>query len=159
VAPRGYEGGATFRRIGVAFADTPEGRDALSAAAMLAALGDAEIVAHTVLEPPRVGPGGATPGWVPAAPYDVQPRMNAAEERIRTALPEGMHGRIVVEEGEPAELLAAASPDLDLLVCGSRGYGPLRTVLLGGVSGRLVHMAECPVVVLPRAADRAGASR
>ncbi|WP_372518091.1 universal stress protein, partial [Solirubrobacter ginsenosidimutans] len=38
--------------------------------------------------------------------------------------------------------------------CGSRGYGPLRSVLLGGVSRRLVDAAQCPVLVLPREAGR-----
>ena len=46
--------------------------------------------------------------------------------------------------------LAAASGDLDLLVCGSRGYGPVRRVLLGSVSRRLSHEARCPLIVLPR---------
>jgi hypothetical protein len=32
----------------------------------------------------------------------------------------------------------------------SRGYGPLRAVLLGGVSHRVAVEARCPVMVLPR---------
>jgi nucleotide-binding universal stress UspA family protein len=40
--------------------------------------------------------------------------------------------------------------DYDVLVCGSRGYGPARSVLLGGVSSRLVRHARLPVVVVPR---------
>jgi basic amino acid/polyamine antiporter, APA family len=40
--------------------------------------------------------------------------------------------------------------DVDLLFCGSRGYGPMRRVLLGGVSSRLVRRASAPVVVVPR---------
>jgi nucleotide-binding universal stress UspA family protein len=35
-------------------------------------------------------------------------------------------------------------------VCGSRGYGPVRAVLLGSVSRRLAGEAHCPVLVLPR---------
>jgi nucleotide-binding universal stress UspA family protein len=31
-----------------------------------------------------------------------------------------------------------------------RGYGPLRAVLLGGVSRRVAVAARCPVIVLPR---------
>jgi len=38
------------------------------------------------------------------------------------------------------------------MVCGSRGYGLVRQVLLGGVSMRLVRAAACPVVVTPRSA-------
>jgi Fe-Mn family superoxide dismutase len=59
-----------------------------------------------------------------------------------------------VLDGEPAAALAAASSDVDLLICGSHGYGPLPSVLLGGVSRRLVDEARCPVLVLPREADR-----
>ena len=35
---------------------------------------------------------------------------------------------------------------------GSRGYGPLHSVLVGGVAGRVVREAACPVIVLPRKA-------
>jgi nucleotide-binding universal stress UspA family protein len=48
---------------------------------------------------------------------------------------------------------ARASADLDLLVVGSRGYGPLRAVLLGSVSTPVVRSAQSPLVVLPRGAD------
>ena len=37
-----------------------------------------------------------------------------------------------------------------LLVVGSRGYGPLRRVLLGSVSTELVRSAPCPLIVTPR---------
>jgi nucleotide-binding universal stress UspA family protein len=36
---------------------------------------------------------------------------------------------------------------------GSRGYGPLRAVLLGSVSSALVRSARSPLVVVPRAAN------
>ncbi len=39
---------------------------------------------------------------------------------------------------------------VDVLFCGSRGYGPARRVLLGGVSSRLVRQARSPVIVVPR---------
>ena len=52
--------------------------------------------------------------------------------------------------GRPGTRLAALSRDFDLLVCGSRGYGPMRSVALGAVSHTLVNEAACPVLVLPR---------
>ena len=55
-------------------------------------------------------------------------------------------------EGDARELLARESGELDLLVVGSRGYGPLRAVLLGSVSSALVRSAQSPLVVVPRAA-------
>jgi nucleotide-binding universal stress UspA family protein len=36
---------------------------------------------------------------------------------------------------------------------GSRGYGPLRAVLLGGVAGRVLRDAACTVLVVPRGAE------
>ena len=55
--------------------------------------------------------------------------------------------------GDPAAALAAASGDLDLLLVGSRSYGPLGAVLLGAVTRRLVHAAQCPLMVVPRTRD------
>ena len=54
--------------------------------------------------------------------------------------------------GNAAKVLAEASEQLDLLVLGSRGYGPMHSVLVGGVAGRVVRDAACPVLVLPRKA-------
>lgn len=38
--------------------------------------------------------------------------------------------------GDPAEILVDLSQHIDLLVCGSRGHGPVRGVLLGSVARR-----------------------
>ena len=54
---------------------------------------------------------------------------------------------------DPVEGLTAASGRMDLLVMGSRAYGPARAVMLGGVSRRVTTSAECPVLVLPRGAE------
>jgi nucleotide-binding universal stress UspA family protein len=55
-----------------------------------------------------------------------------------------------VAVGAPEQVLAEQSRTSDLVVVGSRGYGPHRAVLLGSVSGHLVREAACPVVVVPR---------
>jgi nucleotide-binding universal stress UspA family protein len=52
--------------------------------------------------------------------------------------------------GDPVDVLRRLSEHIDLLVCGSRGYGSLRAVLLGAVSRRIVSEASCPVAVIPR---------
>jgi nucleotide-binding universal stress UspA family protein len=54
-----------------------------------------------------------------------------------------------VLEGDPAQKLAEAARDADLLVVGSRGHGHLRHAVLGSVSEGCVRHATCPVVVLP----------
>ena len=61
-------------------------------------------------------------------------------------------GRLL--DGDPTDALIGESETLDLLVAGSRGYGPVRAVLLGGVSRALVRDAACPVVVSPRLSDQ-----
>jgi nucleotide-binding universal stress UspA family protein len=58
--------------------------------------------------------------------------------------------------GDATDILVEASEQVDLLLVGSRGYGPMRSVVVGGVSGRLVRDAACPVMVLPRGADLTG---
>lgn len=57
------------------------------------------------------------------------------------------------DEGDPAEVLVERSRDLDLLVIGSRGYGPVRHALVGNVSWAVIRGAACPVLVVPRSAD------
>jgi nucleotide-binding universal stress UspA family protein len=58
-------------------------------------------------------------------------------------------GRLL--DGPTVDALADLTLDeTDLLVCGSRGYGPTRRVLLGGVSSRVLRHARVPVLVVPR---------
>ena len=54
-----------------------------------------------------------------------------------------------IVNGDVVDELAGLD-EVDVLFCGSRGYGPARRVLLGGVSARLVKRAKRPVVVVPR---------
>jgi nucleotide-binding universal stress UspA family protein len=79
-------------------------------------------------------------------------RVEAERQLQRVVAELGDEVPIEVEAfvGDPAETLLSLSESLDLLVCGSRGYGPLRAVLLGSVARRVVAEARCPVIVLPR---------
>ncbi|MEO8687762.1 MAG: universal stress protein [Solirubrobacteraceae bacterium] len=56
-------------------------------------------------------------------------------------------------EPHAARELIGISGLVDLLVIGSRAYGPLRAVLLGGVSGKVIRSASCPVIVIPNGAQ------
>lgn len=142
VAPKGFSfadalGGP--RLIGVAFVDTPAGRAALGRACTLASRARALVRVLTVREPPNpVLAGMLDP------PADEQFR-EGREHAVGIGRSAG--GEIL--SGEPAEALAAASHDLDLLVCGSRGYGPIRSLLLGSTSQALVRKAACPVLIVP----------
>lgn len=47
-------------------------------------------------------------------------------------------------------LTHACEDGIDLLVTGSRGRGPVATVVAGSVSRHLAHHAPCPVLIVPR---------
>jgi nucleotide-binding universal stress UspA family protein len=52
--------------------------------------------------------------------------------------------------GDAGSQLAEVSGDFDLMVTGSRAYGPLRRTLLGSTTRKLIRASACPVLVLPR---------
>jgi nucleotide-binding universal stress UspA family protein len=54
-----------------------------------------------------------------------------------------------VVEGRPADVLATAAADADLLVLGSHGTSRLMHTVLGSVSEECICKASCPVVVVP----------
>ena len=154
VAPVGYsfeDASDAPRLIGVAFTDSPDGRAALSTACMLATRARGLVRLLTVAEPAHSPLTGALD---PMALENARgARDAAAEATLRRGLDSVSPGRSAGGEilsGDPADALAAASVDVSLLVCGSRGYGPIRTLVLGGTSHALVRKAACPVLVVPR---------
>ena len=52
---------------------------------------------------------------------------------------------------QPAHIIAehAKKGGADLIITGTRGHGPVAGLLLGSVATRLLHVAPCPVVVVP----------
>lgn len=155
VAPRGLheQSWGTLRTIGCAFVDTPDGHEALKGATALAQRIPARLKAFTAT--------GPQPDEI-FSPFAGRDAERAVRERTRgpaqealdaalAALPSGVEASGELLDGNPVDALAALDDrDVDLLVCGSRGYGPVRRVLLGGVSGRLVRHASCPIVIVPR---------
>ena len=53
--------------------------------------------------------------------------------------------------GLAGEELAAFSDKVDILVVGSRGYGPVKRLVLGSTSDYLQRHARCSLLVLTRA--------
>lgn len=148
VAPRGFaeQVPGEPRVIGVAFDDSPESHGALELAAQLAEAASAALRVISVYEGPTPDPQGTSLG-APAAYEQVQEALGNA---VRP-LPRELRAEPRFRLGHAARSLIAESElGLDLLVMGSRGYGPLRSVLLGSVSDAVVRAAACPVILLPR---------
>jgi nucleotide-binding universal stress UspA family protein len=153
VAPAGFRDRniSVLQRIGVAFIDTPDGHAALDLAVRLAVRVGATLTLYSVLagEAERVMPvigRDAEHAFAASAQDAFQRSLDMALAGIPTGVQ--ANGRILT--GAVLDVLAEID-EVDVLFCGSRGYGPARRVLLGGVSSRLVRRARSPVIVVPRA--------
>jgi nucleotide-binding universal stress UspA family protein len=157
VAPRGYRRrrSAPLGAIGAAFTDTPDGREAVRFAADLAARSGLPLTVYSVV-------AVHTNWFVPEAarpeeqtvPEEVTKDYREALDRALATLGAGVPAKGELLFGEVVdELSMVGERGIDLLVCGSRGYGPVRRVLLGTVSSALVRQASVPTVVVPRGDD------
>ncbi len=158
VAPDTPAPRTTLRRIGVGLDDVPEAEAALALARDLTRRGEARLVLCTVVD-------DAIPGWIGlegTAAYAtahqtvVEARTKDARTRMEAALEacEGDRAEGAVVTGDPARELIALSRRVDLLVLGSRRWGPVRRLALGSTSERVIRSAECPVLVPPRPGGR-----
>jgi nucleotide-binding universal stress UspA family protein len=154
VAPRGLRERPAdgLDTIAVAFLDTPEAHQALDTAADLAERAGARLRLLSVMPSPAEV-------FMPVVGRAAEEAfMATTRELFRAALDDALArvaDRVQAEaellEGNVVDTLATVDRrDADLLVCGSRAYGPVRRVLLGGVSSRLLHRAALPLLVVPR---------
>ncbi len=155
VAPRGFASRASrpIGTIGVGFDARPEAEAALLfAGALGAGLGAQLRLIAAVSYRPSLADELANPLDVRAVERE---RLTDA---IATLVPSPNVEVAAAEvvDGYPATILIERSEQLDLLVLGSRGYGPLRSVMLGGVAMQVIRKAHCPVIVVPRGAASDG---
>jgi nucleotide-binding universal stress UspA family protein len=149
VAARGYAAQRKpLANVGVGYNNSPEGKAALEAAKDVAAASGASVQALEVVAIPTYAFTGLMP---PAIGESVDVLLTEATARMHGL--EGVDGRAVY--GLTGEELAAFGNGLDLLVVGSRGYGPVRRLVLGSTSDFLERNARCSLLVLPRAAAKA----
>ena len=154
VAPRGTARGEEISRIAVGWDGSAEATAALDAAVAIARAVGAELRVVEVLDIQWAGTPAIIPGRV--RPSRRTSRLRAPASASTRSFPacRRMRAEAAVMMGDPVGDLVGESEDADLLVLGSRGYGPRRAVLLGGVSGRMVRKSACPVIVVPRGVER-----
>jgi nucleotide-binding universal stress UspA family protein len=119
-----------------------------------AALAEALDLAHKLgegvhvvfsFESPRLG------GEVHDLDQAIRERGDAVVgEALRTAAAAGLTVSSDVRVQDPAEGLLAAADEVDasMIVVGSYGERPLRSVLVGSTPTRLLHLSERPVLVV-----------
>lgn len=140
VAPLGYaEDAKPFASIGVGYDGSAESEAALQAAKLLAGRTRADVRAREIVSIPYTGFVGPIGTGLDEMIADAQRQMTSLA---------GVQGD--ARYGLTAEELAEFSAEVDLLIVGSRGYGPLRRVMLGSTSLNLQSRARGPLLILPR---------
>ena len=159
VAPHGScdRTDAALRVIGVAFDGSPESKAALAEAARLGEAAAATLRIFAVAESDIFFGYSAMPSADDQAELFRSQKEHLEREIAKAleGLPRELRAAGEVLSGEAADTIASkAEEGIDLLVMGSRGYGPARRVLLGSVSSKLARSAPCPLLVVPRTAER-----
>lgn len=148
VAPVRYETErpGAFSRVGVAYDGTSESDVALATAAHAAATLGVPLrlyhAMHAVSD---------DPSWDKFRGC-IQQYAQGILDRGLERLPAGIEATTRLLEGDVATVIAEAAREdgVGLLYVGSRGYGPVREALFGGVAGALLQTARCPLVIIPR---------
>ena len=147
VAPRAYDTQEVdrLRVVGVGFDGTPEAESALDGAIDLARAAEATIRVIAALTPIQ-------------GPYDNASRYDALRAKAAAAVdrcPPELRAEVRIRNGAAIGVLRAeADLGIDLLLLGSRSYGPMLRTMLGSVSAELMRSAPCPLLVFPRGLGR-----
>jgi nucleotide-binding universal stress UspA family protein len=147
VAPKGFARARpeAIRTVSVGVKRAAEDDGALRAAAALASDLGARLraiaVEETILHARHSSGDQAHDG----RPLDEELTRALADAQVPDA-------EQVVLSGAAATCLARECADSDLLVIGSRSYGPLHHTLLGSVSAKLMRSCPAPLLVVPRGA-------
>jgi nucleotide-binding universal stress UspA family protein len=153
VAPRGFHSRepGDIAEISVGYDGSAEAKAALVGARTIARVRGARLRLVEVLDAMWMGTPAlmSGPGYI-LTPDDMEGRARKHLAETASGLAADVPTVPVVVVGAPEQVLAEESKSADLMVVGSRGYGPHRAVLVGSVSGRLVRESACPVIVVPR---------
>ncbi len=161
IAPKGFRTRSHRgpRTVMVGYDGSPEARDALAGAIEIASRLNTGLHLLTVAAaPPLIRSKGESTGGYKTLSHAIEETMKQRLDEALRDLGGELNAEGTLLRGSPAGELARAGVDAGLLVVGSRAYGPLRSVLLGAVSNRLVREAPCSVIVFPRGVAAAEAS-
>ena len=153
IAPHGYRERDQDRlqRIAVAFDGSSESWAALETAIGLAERCHATITAIAVADYPTFEYATA---WTVLSVGEFRDAERADKQRVldlaTSRIPAGLEHESRVLTGEPAVELRDVSGEFDLMVAGSRSWGPLKRTMLGSMTRKLIRSCSCPVLVLPR---------
>jgi nucleotide-binding universal stress UspA family protein len=153
VAPNGYASHqpGSSAIIGVGINVSPEAEQAVKWAADLAGRTGASLQLLAIHSPTSSGTQRAGGAFGTLTVNEVLARELRAEgERLAERLSSDLSFDSQLVSGDPGTVLVEHSRRLDLLVLGSRRYGPVKSVLLGSVSSYVLRRAYCPVVIVPR---------
>jgi nucleotide-binding universal stress UspA family protein len=93
----------------------------------------------------------ARPGITEGArldPSEIERRRKDLEEAKAHLAARGVDAETLEAQGDPGDVILNRAKDADLVVVGSRGLNPIQRLLLGSVSTKVVHRAECDVLVV-----------
>jgi len=150
VAPLGYaEHGAQPKTIAVGYDGGMEARHALHLAGALAKACDAQVRILSAVTTPilATAPAAYEADWLSEAQQGSRVEVDLAHQTLEHM---GVQSSGDVVLGLAVDELVELSHEVDLIVVGSRGWGPVRRLLLGSTSERLVREAACPVIAVPR---------
>lgn len=156
-----HEQEAGLRAVGVAYDGGPEAESALALAAQLSGAAQARLLVRRVVED-RV-PVLSGEAWIALEDWShddmwAEAREQALAEARDAASRFDMPREVSATVGEPGDEMRVFSSTVDLLVLGSRRWGPLARLVTGGVGETLVSDAGCSIIIVPRpsAAERRG---
>lgn len=155
IAPRGLSAQppVRLRRVAGGYDGRPESQAALALAGSIAVAADAELRVRAVVDDRIPALAWPAPGGVPDVDWEgaIQDEVDQLSEQATAAAgATGANVHVDVVRGRPADALLALSGEVDLLVIGSRRWGPAARVLLGSTGEALLHDAACAVVAVPR---------
>ena len=108
----------------------------------------ADLVVLSVIDPGELRhPGGAI---VTRVDQVRQRRETAAQDLVERGRRIGVPVTFLVWTGDPGETIVAAAEaeDIDLILVGAHGRGPIAQFLMGSVSEHVARHAPCPVLIV-----------